>query len=1240
MQQQDLQLHVVELLKIATAESDLARRLQVLHQTEDLLLQADTQAETVGTYLDYFLNLQADPHTSLRRYAAHFLDRCLLFKPSLALRCASAITVLLKDMDATVRELALKAAIKLHGRALFLLALEAEDEPFKQQQQRLYEMEVAVRTLLEGGCPDHPMHFHLATRWAKAFILAQTPSPLPTRIRVPSDLRGVCCLQDLPEKTTRWLDPNTLRDKAQDLFRMLIGLLQKPPNGSWNHMHFSSLLCCSSAIARQRPSLLGSVIEAWSQLLGEAAKAAATAAEAPAAKTAATSPPQPPVGNNVDLQETRQLLDSEIQCLLTSSLTTEHHVKLVELLRLVGVAGPLEDLTTQAKYQQICEATERHAAELNGEPKAKRPRKTRTKHVWAMNEGNAVLEDDGAFDADALISGEAEATCRHFEDYFGLPSQREPAGHVSGPALIASRMVNSVGMARLALNSLNSLPQKRSLHRDRASERIVAFSEPLVRDPQSRGRVNGAGMPEALDLSVFLSELGTPSMRGASVRGTEAILLDPRSSLLLGASLPGTLPFQRSGILASKEAQSGGGSGHLLPRAGLAASIPSDAANRDALQLRIFREVLEAQRRMNKSLMCVSFSEGQVASFDRVCRQVAVHMVMSTKVVASPMLQRRMCEAFMVNTFDALKHSLDNKTGSPAESAAALGKLVELFYAKFATDIARWQEASDRTVKARGAAATAAKTPLLEILEGAHKSRAVFTYAELFQMFVDEFTRRDVPRRELRTFLNEIPVVPLSAFKMLELQCQKKDSRKMALLTVLSLIENKPSCRWHGLHLLFRLAYSGGEDTDVRFDTIRLIINKIYSSGPHAPMRWQLPHLSDDEAAPLLGGATTAEDEASGWEIPDEDYVDLQKLRGRCVEDVATLMLRSIAPISAKYAFPMNVPLRVEQLRGELFKTAICTPKDRVWLYLALCIKRPVLLHELVETFTKCDVEMKEHLINSIEEAIKHIPASEPELLTLVEKAVPETERLVLKVLNILMQTSQGKEALAPEYGKAVTNLYGVTKNPELLVPVFDLLTRQKLLDFLPAVLELGAERVTDAFRQLICSRTPPLSITELLTELHHMNSPGEDIVPVQCSMQALNILFGMRDQFDPKVYGIVIQALVEEPGRMPTLFMRTIIQVVKDLPRLSDFVVMEILPRLVRQEVWGDETLWRGFMIVLQHTFASQPGGAARVLAMLPMSQLEDVLVTHPDWKAQLREFIARQPAGTTPPHVRQLLQ
>merc|ERR1712224_519969 len=97
---------------------------------------------------------------------------------------------------------------------------------------------------------------------------------------------------------------------------------------------------------------------------------------------------------------------------------------------------------------------------------------------------------------------------------------------------------------------------------------------------------------------------------------------------------------------------------------------------------------------------------------------------------------------------------------------------------------------------------------------------------------------------------------------------------------------------------------------------------------------------------------------------------------------------------------------------------------------------------------------------------------------------------------------------------------------------------------------------VTDAFRQLINAKDPPLTISELLTELHHLNKPGDDIVNVKMSMEALNAIFSMKDQFESKVYGIVIQSLVEEQGPLPTLFMRTVIQVVKEMPLLRDFVV------------------------------------------------------------------------------------
>jgi len=979
----------------------------------------------------------------------------------------------------------------------------------------------------------------------------------------------------------------------------------------WPRTHFAAILQATSTISRQRTGLFRPVLDAWGRLLRDAA--AVEEGHPPHASL--------PVSNS-DAGYLRQLVWKEIQCILASNVASDWHAELVELLEKVGAKGFLEDLATQAKYQQLCSVLQLSGDGKN-EPPLKKPRRDVVR-VWA-GDNDGALAGEEAFDGDSLLSGEAEFACRRFEDYFGLPSQREPGGHVSGPALLASRVGRDRDLARLAITSLGSLSEKRALVRDRAQEKVVAILDNAKNHKNAKGAGAGKGAAggDGQDVAPFLAKEPSPPPEAEVGR-------DPR----------GEAPAKPrdTSALTDGNAEAAWDHEDLLPAEGDSIKLPADPAGKDNLQMQLFEEVLEAERRMENSPFSGGLSQAQLDTFSFVNRQVALHIAAGTKASVGPSLQRAMCQRFVVRALDALKAATPDKTAAPGSTTAAaapLGQLVEVFYAKFAADAAKVQEVPGNAVKLPG---TGPNTPLRLALEASKPGGNSFSYAELFQFFAAEFDKRELPRRDLRGFLNEIPYIPASAFRMLEAQCQQGSARKMALLTVLSLIESRPACRWDALRLLFRLAYLGGEDSSVRFDTIRLIINKIYSAGPHHPERWQLPHLTEAEATALLneGASATTKDSDS----QDDEFVPLQKLKGRCVEGVATLMLRSMTPASAKFSFAVQVPKRVEELCGELFKGALCAPKDRVWLYLALCIKRPVLVHELVETFTQCDEDMKEHLINSIEEAIKYIPASEPELLVLVQKANPNTERLVLKVLHILMQTSQGKEGLSAAYGQAVTRLYGVTKNPRLLVPVFDLLERSSLLDFLPAVLNLESEQVTDAFQQLVRARSPPLSISELLTELHHMNKPGENIVPIKSSMQALNIIFGMRDQFDPKVYGIVIQALVEERGLLPTLFMRTVIQVVKELPRLSDFIVMEILPRLVRQEVWSDENMWRGFMIVLQHTFASQSGGAARVLAMLPTSQLEDVLVQHPDWKAQLREFVARQPPGAAPQHVRQLLQ
>ncbi|CAE7246999.1 SYMPK [Symbiodinium microadriaticum] len=1068
------------------------------------------------------------------------------------------------------------------------LALKAEDASESQRvAEQLRRLQDKARILLHS---DNVSLLAMATRWAVVVILSQTASPLLLNVRLPAELRGISCIQDLPTArmgmhSSSLLEPLSLQQQAEELFELLLKLLRQAV-ASYNdggRTKAPQLIGAVGAVARQRPSMLPACLDVFKAIL--------------LVKDA--------LGAQVH-GEIQKLVAAEIQLFVASGLTTEWSADLLDLCERTAQSGSFEELSTQAKYKQISMVTD----DLEVASRAtKRARRTESsKHVWTWQCGDGTTAEDVIFDADALLSGEAESTCRRLEDYFGLPSQREPAGHVPGPAVLATKISSQAELARIALTSLSSLSVQRSLHRERAHENAVAFSDPVP----GHGS-NGASEPDAFQEQLSLLIDGKVASPIEPDKPEEPGARDPRAAL----------PVDRSGV-------DGSDASHLVPMEIGTVQLPKDGRAKDALQLKLYEEVLASWSRMDTSLLKCCLLPSQLAAYEQVSRQVALHLAAGPRTALQPDLQRSMCQAYVLRTFDSLKASLQsaNKVGA----SAAMDQLVELFYAKFSADVARFQESAVGT-----------SAPLREILEAGGSSRRLagtsFTYAELFDMCLAEFEKRDVPRRELRNFLGELPAVPVSAFRALEAQCQLASARKMALLTILALIEGKPACRWRGLQLLLKLAFSSGEDS-VRFDTIRLIINKIYVA-PRAAMRWQLPHLADEEALLLMtDGEGTAD--GSSWDLSDPDFLPLQRLRGRCIEDVATIMLRSAAAREGKegdFRHKLGIPFRLEQTRADLFKGAICAPKDRVWLYLALCIKRPILMHGLVETFIQCDAAMKDHLINSIEEAVRYIPVGEQELLVLVQKATPQTEALVLKMLNIMM-TSRGKEPLLPGFGEAVVRLYKETQNPRLLVPVFDMLDRNTLLDFLPSVLQLEADLVTDAFRLVIGARSPPLSVTELLTELHHINSPGENSVPIQSSMQALNIVFGMRDQFDPKVYGIVIQSLVEEPGPLPQLFMRTVIQVVKELPRLSDFVVVEILPRLVRQEVWGDERMWRGFMIVLQHTFASQSTGAARVLSMLPLSQLEDVLVQHPDWKAQLREFVARQPPGMVPSHVRQLLE
>ena len=110
--------------------------------------------------------------------------------------------------------------------------------------------------------------------------------------------------------------------------------------------------------------------------------------------------------------------------------------------------------------------------------------------------------------------------------------------------------------------------------------------------------------------------------------------------------------------------------------------------------------------------------------------------------------------------------------------------------------------------------------------------------------------------------------------------------------------------------------------------------------------------------------------------------------------------------------------------------------------------------------------------------------------------------------------------------------------------------------------------------------------------------------------LQALNLLFALRAKFDAGAYGIVIQRLVDLPPPLPFFCIRTITQVVKDIPSTRDFIVSEVLPSLIQNhKVHEHAQHWKGMLLILDHTFKTCRS-APRVVLMLPVTKIEDIRV------------------------------
>lgn len=86
----------------------------------------------------------------------------------------------------------------------------------------------------------------------------------------------------------------------------------------------------------------------------------------------------------------------------------------------------------------------------------------------------------------------------------------------------------------------------------------------------------------------------------------------------------------------------------------------------------------------------------------------------------------------------------------------------------------------------------------------------------------------------------------------------------------------------------------------------------------------------------------------------------------------------------------------------------------------------------------------------------------------------------------------------------------------------------------------------------------------------------------------------------------------------LPTLLMRTVIQSLRQYPRLAGFIT-NLLQKLILKQVWKYELIWKGFPKCCELLQPQSMG----VLIQLPFPQIEDALSQCPKLKDPLLAYV-----------------
>lgn len=156
------------------------------------------------------------------------------------------------------------------------------------------------------------------------------------------------------------------------------------------------------------------------------------------------------------------------------------------------------------------------------------------------------------------------------------------------------------------------------------------------------------------------------------------------------------------------------------------------------------------------------------------------------------------------------------------------------------------------------------------------------------------------------------------------------------------------------------------------------------------------------------------------------------------------------------------------------------------------------------------------------------------------------------------------------------------------------------------------------------------------MVQLHLIDS---NVCDLKTIINATSLCFSEKQVYTQDILINVLQTLVEV-NPIPTLFMRTCIQTLSIYPKLSTFIVNNILQKLlIKQQIWLYPKVWEGFIKCCQRTKPT----SFNLLLQLPIVQLKEVFTNATDLKDGLQKYLRQlNPMQRTqiPPEVIQTIE